>query len=102
MQYEFLTTVEMFVILGNTEHALRVVGNGPSYSIEEHGIVSEQCLRIYSWKVLERLSVLVNFPNLIENFLQPHTFIFFIKMIVSLMPDFKMLEMRHAIFLSRD
>lgn len=102
MQYELLTTVEMFVILGNTEHALMIVGNGPSYSIEEHGIVSEQCLPIYSWKVLERLCVLVNFLNLIENFLQPHTFIFFMKMIVSLIPNFKMLEMKHAIFLSRD
>lgn len=46
--------------------------------------------------------MLVNFLNLIENFLQPHIFIFFIKMIVSLIPDFKTLEMKHAIFLSRD
>lgn len=101
MQYEFLTTVEMFVTLGNTEHALRIVGNGPSHSIEEHGIVSEQCLCIYSWKDLERLCVLVNFLNLVQNFLQPHIFIFFIKVIVSLITTFKMLEMKRAIFLSR-
>lgn len=46
--------------------------------------------------------MLVNFLNFIENFLQPHTFIFFIKVIVSLITNFKMLEMKHAIFLSRD
>lgn len=81
MQYEFLPTVEMFVILGNTEHALRIVGSG---------------------KGLERLCVLVNFLSAIESFLQPHTFIFFIKVIVSLITNFKRLEMKHAIFLSRD
>lgn len=47
--------MEILVILGNTEHSLRVIGNGPSYSIEQNVVVSEQCLCMYPWKDLREV-----------------------------------------------
>lgn len=55
MQYKFCSTMEILVILGNTEHSLRVIGNGPSYSIEQNVVVSEQCLCMYPWKDLREV-----------------------------------------------